>query len=286
MKADDPQAAGRLCHVCPDVAVAEPVAAAAGALGIPCLRFDDAFAAAHELLAHPVPNTVLLIAMDSLSRAESRLPAWAAARFADLTVWLHGSPARLNGHLAQGRIKLVQLSQIQTLLAAHCGMSVSPMSETRESTGDTPGPAIEQPPFSRTTEGRRAESSLVMAPLPLLPDEELAEAIKQEAVEHEPLDQPADAVFKLDRPEVSALTADERMFVADEPEKKVQKPFPQGVSREEGRGGEMDSDPFSPADSEKPPLRLRQTTSQPLLTDEELIALLGPDEGGEGGDGD
>lgn len=117
----DPQPVRRLAYVCADPAAGEVVAAVAERHGMVCIRFDDAFAAAVELLTHPRGVSILLIAMDGLSGPEMPLLAWAARRRPEMPIWVHGSPARLNGQLADTRVKIVRIEQLDGLLAAAAG---------------------------------------------------------------------------------------------------------------------------------------------------------------------
>ena len=108
----DPQPEGRMIHVCPDPAVGAFAQRAAAQAGIVFRRFDNAFDAALELLIHPEPRTLLLVALNALARVEFPLAAWALAHSPDLKVWAHGSADRYDGDQAGGTLRMIRLADL------------------------------------------------------------------------------------------------------------------------------------------------------------------------------
>jgi hypothetical protein len=254
----DPQAVRRLVHVCADAATGRAVALAAQRHGLSCARFDDAFAAAVELLARPEQEAILLVALDGLSRPEMPLLAWAAGRWPRMTIWAHGSPERLNGHLANARVKMIRIEQIGELLD---GLDAGEPSSALA--GGVGGGKAEQ---------TNAESfhPLTQA-VPLYEEGEQVQGGREPsnaAAESPPAKQPAmnDAIM-------SGLIHNEQV------DARLHEAAPTGQAASPSAGLAASE----PAPEAPPALKLHppQVDLGPTLTTEELAVLLGPEESGD-----
>lgn len=239
MNAYDPQPAGRVYHVCPDVTVGQFVACATRATGLCYLRFENAFAAAARLLVDGPADCLLLIALDCLGAAEAALPAWASGRWPAMTVWVHGSPGRLNGHLATGRVKMVRLSDLAALLVEHLGRP--PVDEPVAR-----GPAVRGSDLREPTPELDPPAD-VGEPIHLTPDPQVLAPV----IEQAPLDEPVRAGEDRARGEPALLAS----ASATDP--------PAATPR---------------AEPAAPPIRLAAPSTDPMLSEDELAALLGPEE--------
>lgn len=200
----DPQHTRRMVHVCSDVAIGRSVAAVALRHGIRHACFGNAFAAALELLARPAEDSVLLIALDGLARPELPLLAWASKRWPRMSIWAHGLPARLNGHLAGVRVKVISLEQLDGLLA---GLAVQPSARADfHQPPAGPEPAIVQDSIevAVTVEDAPDMGDAILPDMPDMPDQ-LAEDTAP------PLAAPEKPVLRLRPPEPAGplLTTEE-----------------------------------------------------------------------------
>jgi hypothetical protein len=152
MRVTDSQPIRRVVHVCTDAGLGATIAPLARQQGFAYLRFDHAFAACLELLRGDTPSpAVLLVALDGLARVEADLLTWARSRWAELPIWVHGSTARLNGHLAQGRVKLIKVADLTKLLADLGGPPVAelrreprPQTHVAQAEFTSPAPTLQQ----------------------------------------------------------------------------------------------------------------------------------------------
>jgi hypothetical protein len=253
----------RLVHVCADAGLGATLAPLAGQAGLAYLRFDHAFAACLELLrGHDAP-AALLVALDGLARVEADLLTWARSRWADLPIWVHGSTARLNGHLAAGRVKLIQLDDLANLLATLSG----PQGQVAESQRELPlQPAVAQEEFVEPGPSREQ------------PDGQNGLASSQPVTDSwgDPLAPDTDLACEEASGEVNAS-------FSENPERAEL--IPASGQTDESLSEIPDrAEPVAATKVFSPPLRLRPAdpADRAVLTPEELAALLGP-EGIHGG---
>ena len=276
MVVSDAQPIRRLVHVCTDAGLGAAIAPLAGQAGLVYRRVDNAFAACLELLRGDKPPAILLIALDGLARVEADLLTWSRSRWADLPIWVHGSTARLNGHLAAGRVKLIPLAELPRLLAglSQPGVIAAPViREPRQPAAaetelpSLPADAFETPASEQGFAELRPEFPLETP------------GVEEEFSEPERLlgqaDEPVEAGFP--------PASDDGWLTPDAPSD-VQ--VGEGASDEPTAGSSQITEPAEPVSQKNssPPLRLRplDPADRAVLTPEELAALLGP-EGIHGG---